>query len=166
MTVTTAGSAAGVQAARIIPPTTSSENRTTNLVRMLPLLVGIAVSYISKPAQSKSPVFPRSSPPFAAYAWRQSSRRIDQMTRHPVARQDFPPGRHLLGADLLGQPATGAETTAGRGVGRAGDVPLKDNRLSLLLHLGIGHRNRRKQSLAVGVERLGVQLVTLGLLDP
>jgi hypothetical protein len=27
-----------VQAARIIPPTTSRENKTTNLVRMLPLL--------------------------------------------------------------------------------------------------------------------------------
>lgn len=50
-------------------------------------------------------------------------------------------GGVLLGAEVLGFPATGTETAAGRGVGGVGDVALKDDALAGGAGVGIGDRN-------------------------
>ena len=62
-------------------------------------------------------------------------------------------GRLLLGADLLGLPAPGAEPAARRRVRRARDVALEHDALPRALALRVGHGHGRQQRLRVRVRR-------------
>ncbi len=61
-------------------------------------------------------------------------------------------GRGLSPADLLRVAATGMEVAAGGWVHRAGDVPLEDESIHIVV--GIWNRNRRHQRLGVRMLRI------------
>ena len=75
-------------------------------------------------------------------------------------------GRLLDPAHLLVAPhmATGVEAASGRGVQRAGDVPLEQYAQPSPLQVRVGHRDGREQGMGVGVHRLREQPLRRGAL--
>src|SRR3989304_10085386 len=71
----------------------------------------------------------------------------------------------LLGADLLGLPAARAKAAARRRIYRARDITLEDDAGTLAALVRRLDRNRREESLRVGVHRGLVDLQTRSDLD-
>ena len=87
---------------------------------------------------------------------------VSQMAGHAVSWSDLAPRRYFLVATVHSIRAAGVERTAGRRIGRTGNIPLEEDLHPGGLDHGIRNRSRALQGPGVGMTGIAVQIVHVG----
>src|SRR5215510_2794337 len=90
---------------------------------------------------------------------------LDLRTGNPMANPHLSQARHGLAASFDGQGATRMKHAAGRRIHRARHLALESPVLAPFLDRRIGDRHGLEQSPRVRMQRIAVQLITVGDLD-